>query len=102
LESVFDAKDTATHEYTVVPGDSFDSISKKVGTTIPALQQLNPTAKVLHAKDVIKYRKAAIKRVLKGWLAFNTKNMAQRYNVGDQNYAAKLDYCLAVMAKLKR
>jgi hypothetical protein len=102
FESVLDAKDTATSEYTVAAGDSFDSIARKVGSTLAVLQQLNPDKKVLHAKDVVKYRKAAIKRVLKGWLAFNTKNVAQRYNVGDPDYAAKLDYCLSVMGKLKR
>jgi LysM repeat protein len=102
LESVLDVTDTATHEYTVVSGDSFDLISRKVGTTVPALQQLNPQTKVLHAKDVVQYRKAAIKRVLKGWMAFNPKNVAQRYNSGDPNYEAKLNYCLAIMGKLKR
>lgn len=102
FESVFDPKDAATHEYPVVAGDSFDAIARKVGSTLPVLQQLNPDKKVLHAKDVIKYRKAAIQRVLKGWMAFTTKNVAQRYNVGDPDYAAKLDYCLAVMEKLKR
>lgn len=102
FESVTDAKDTTTYEYTVAAGDSFDSISRKVGTTIAVLQQLNAGKKVLHPKDVVKYRKAAIKRVLKGWMGFTTKNVAQRYNVGDPDYAAKLDYCLSVMGKLKR
>ena len=102
FESVLDTKDTATQEYTVAAGDSFDSIARKVGTTIAVLQQLNADKNVLHAKDIVKYRKAAIKRVLKGWLSFNTKNIAQRYNVGDPDYAAKLDYCLLVMGKLKR
>ena len=103
LQSVDDTKDTAIHEYTVVAGDSFDKIASHVGTTIAVLQELNPDKKVLHPKDVIKYRKAAIKRVLKGFLPFTTKNVAHQYNGGgDADYADKLEYCVSLMDKLKR
>jgi LysM domain len=103
FESVMDTSDTTDHDYTVVSGDSFDAIAKKVGTTIQVLQDMNPTLKVLHAKDTIKYRKASVQRVLKSWRPFTSKTIAQYYNAGgDASYAEKLDYCLSVMGKLKR
>jgi hypothetical protein len=81
-ESVLDASDTTDHVYAVVSGDSFDAIAKKVGTTIQVLQGMNPTLKVLHAKDSVKYRKASTQRVLKSWRPFTSKTIAQYYNAG--------------------
>ncbi|HEV3189075.1 MAG TPA: LysM domain-containing protein, partial [Polyangiaceae bacterium] len=102
IQSVWDATDTNTKEYSVVAGDTLESISKKVGSTVSALQLLNPGVNVLHPKQKLKFRKASMRRVLTGWLPATTTTVAQRYNVGDPDYAAKLNYCLSTMKKLKR
>lgn len=103
-KTVLDTQDPRELEYQVVAGDSFDRIAKKVGTTIDVLQQMNPKSKILHAKDVLKYKKAQIKRLITSWRTFDTATIAARYNTakGDTNYACKLEYALDAMKKLKR
>lgn len=102
IQSVDDPKDTAIRDYTVVKGDSLDRIAHQQGSTIAALQKLNPTVKVLHPGQKISVRKASLRRVITGWLALTSANLAQRYNVGDLQYREKLDYVLALFGKLKR
>ena len=102
MQSVDDPKDAMVRDYTVVQGDSLDRIAKKVGSTVASLQKLNPTAKILQPKQVLKYRKASIQRVITGWMAVTTANLASRYNVGDPSYQEKLDYVLSLFTKLKR
>jgi LysM repeat protein len=102
FQSVVDALDSKTFSYTVVAGDSLDKIALKVGSTIDVLKKLNPTVKVLQPKQTILCQKAKIKRVLTGWLPCDSANIARRYNVGDPNYSAKLDYVVALLGKLKR
>jgi hypothetical protein len=97
-----DDKDPTINEYTVVPGDSLDAIARKVGSTVASLKQLNPTANVLQPKQKLKWRKASIQRVITGWMAANSSNLATRYNAGDKNYKEKMDYVLDLFTKLKR
>lgn len=93
MKSVQDGADKAVYEYIVVPGDSFAQIATRVGTTVDELQAQNPTLHVLHPKDKVKYRKAAIKRVIVGWRAANANSIAARYNGGgDLAYVEKLNY----------
>jgi hypothetical protein len=102
FQSVKDPADKTDHTYKVVAGDSLDKIAKKVGTTVDLLKEMNPKAKVIHPGDVLTYRKASIQRVITGWLTFSNGMVAQRYNGGgDADYADKLAYCLATMAKIK-
>jgi len=104
-QSVIKSVDEASapiQEYTVVPGDSFDKIAKAVGTTIPSLTALNPTARMIFPKQKLKYRKAGMQRVITGWRPFTTSTIAATYNVGDPKYKEKLDYVLALFPKLKR
>lgn len=102
-KSVEDAKDKKEYQYVVVAGDSLRVIAPKVGTTVEVLEAMNPKFKVMiHPKDVLRYRKASIQMVIVGWRHFNTANIAARYNVGDPDYAAKLDYVLNLFTKLKR
>ncbi|MGD0570791.1 MAG: LysM domain-containing protein [Candidatus Sulfotelmatobacter sp.] len=93
------------YDYTVVPGDNPSLIAKKVGTTVEVLEALNPAAKrMIHPKDVLKYRKASIQRVITGWRDFTSMTVvADRYNGGgDPDYAAKLVYVLALFTKINR
>lgn len=50
----------------------------------------------------LKFRKARMQRVMTGWRELNPINVAQRYNVGDPNYAEKLNYVLNLFKNLKR
>jgi LysM repeat protein len=102
LESVLDPVDTKTFTYIVLPGDSLDKIASRVGSTMEVLKQLNPTARILQPKQTIIYRKASIKRAIRGWSPFDSKTVARLYNVGDPDYSAKLDYVLALFPKLNR
>ncbi|MCW7540458.1 lytic transglycosylase [Aquabacterium sp. A7-Y] len=96
------AEDGQIHEVTVKAGDSFDKIAKAQGTTIDVLKQLNPSGSVLRVGQVLKYKKASVRRVITGWRHINTASIAQRYNGGgDPNYAKKLDYALTLIRKGK-
>ncbi|HLL55993.1 MAG TPA: LysM domain-containing protein [Myxococcaceae bacterium] len=88
--------------YKVVSGDNFAQIADKVGSTTEVLQSLNPGKKTLAIGDVITCRKASVQRVITGWLPFDTKTLAARYNIGDARYADKLDYVLSLFKELKR
>lgn len=57
---------------------------------------------VIHPNQVVKCRKARLDLMVVGWRTFNTVTVAQRYNVGDPDYASKLDYCIGVFKRLKR
>jgi len=101
--SVDDASDTKIHEHTVAPGESLWSIAKRHKTTVASLEEHNPEkTKVIRPKQVLKYRKARIEMVITGWRPFRTVTIAQRYNVGDPDYAGKLDYCVGLFRTLKR
>lgn len=103
IQSVLNATDPRTYSYAVVAGDTLERIAEKVGTTVAALTSLNPSkAKIIRPKDVLTYRKASMQRVIVGWREFTTANVARYYNVGDPDYAAKLDYVLSLFTKLKR
>jgi len=94
FQSVLDTKDSKTYDYTVVAGDSLDKISKKVGTTIDELRASNPgKTSIIRAGQILKYRKAAIIRVITGWREFTIETIADAYNGGgDSAYAEKLTY----------
>lgn len=97
FQNVADA-DTAIYEVTVKSGDSLDKIARANGTTVETLKKLNPKAQVLQPKQVLKYQKSAIKKVIFGWKPITTANIAAYYNGGgDSSYAAKLDYALSVI-----
>ncbi len=88
--------------YVVRPGDSFDKIAKIDHSTVPTLQHLNPGIQTLHPKQVIEVQKASLVKIITGWRPITTTTIAHRYNVGDTDYAKKLEYCLSVMNQAKR
>lgn len=100
--SIYDPADPTVREYTVVPGDNLYDIAKKVGSTLAAMTEQNPTVKMLQPGQKLKYRKASIKRIITGWRAITSSNLYTYYNKGDALYAQKLDYVLALFPKLKR
>lgn len=103
FQSVTD--DPNVQNYTVTPGDSLSIIAKKVGTTVQVLEALNPDKKkMIHPKDVLKYKHASIQRVIVDWRDFTSMTtVADRYNGGgDPDYAAKLVYVLDLFKNLNR
>jgi len=98
---VADVSDSKIYEYKVKPGDSLDKIARMQGTTIGVLRKLNPSAAVLMPGQSIRYQKASNQKVVTRWQPITTMSIAQKYNtdLGDPNYARKLDYCLSVMAQ---
>jgi LysM domain len=100
IKNIPDA-DTKTYEVKVKPGDSLDRISRQNGTTIETFRRLNPTVGILHPGDILKYQKAAMKKVIVGWKPLTTASIATLYNVGDSMYAKKLDYALAILKQKK-
>lgn len=98
IRNVADA-DTRTYEITVKAGDSLDKISRERETTIETLRRLNPTVSILRPGQVLKFQKAALKKVIVGWKPLTTTSVATLYNVGDPLYAKKLDYARGVMRK---
>ncbi|MFC5475741.1 LysM peptidoglycan-binding domain-containing protein [Paraherbaspirillum soli] len=93
--------DTRTYEVTVKVGDNLDKIARTQGTTIESLRQLNPGAHMLRPGQVLKFRKAAMRKVIVGWKFITPSSVATYYNVGDSMYAKKLDYALSIIRKGK-
>lgn len=90
------------YEVVVSPGDSFDKIARKNGSTVETIQRLNPSILLLRPGQVLKYQKSSVRRIIKGWRILSTQMAAQRYNGGgDPNYARKLDYILPLLRKGK-
>lgn len=78
-----------------------DQLKKDVQTKIDD-PTVNPMVKLLQPKQKLLCRKAKIKRVITGWLPCDSANIARRYNVGDPDYSAKLDYVMTLLQKIKR
>ncbi|KUZ90894.1 peptidoglycan-binding protein [Burkholderia ubonensis] len=96
IKSVPDT-DATVYEVTVRAGDSIYKIARDNGSTIESIRLLNPTVGVLRPGQVVKYRKAAMKKAIVGWKAVTTSSIAAYYNVGDPMYAKKLNYALTVI-----
>lgn len=100
IQSVPDP-DSTVYEATLRPGDSLAKIAKTHGSTVAVIQRLNPGAQLLRPGQVVKYQKAAMRKVIAGWKLITPASIARYYNVGDARYAAKLDYALSVIAQAK-
>ncbi len=85
-----------------VKGDSFSKISTKVGTTVPELKIRNPGVSTLKIGQKIKYFKASNERVIQEWRTVSSITIAKKYNVGDPNYSAKLNYVLELFIKKRK
>jgi hypothetical protein len=100
IKSIQDS-DSATYEVKVQTGDSIAKIAQTKSSTVEVMQKLNPTAHVLRPGQVLKYKKASLKKVITGWKMITTSSIATYYNVGDSMYAKKLDYALTLIRKGK-
>lgn len=91
--------DGKIHEVTVKDGDSLERIAKEQGSTPEVMKKLNPSAHLLKAGQVLKYQKAEVRKVITGWMPLTSSRIAARYNVGDANYARKMDHALPAVRK---
>ena len=97
-KSVASTTDAKVYEVTVTAGDNLEKIAKANGTTVDMLQGSNPAAKaMIKPGQMLKFRKASVLQVITGWQTVNTAFAANKYNVGDTNYKAKLEFCLSLM-----
>jgi hypothetical protein len=89
------------HEYTVEQGDTFTSIADKNGSTVQELKFLNPAIlpTKLQVGKRLKIRKARIRKTITGFTKLNTETVARLYNIRDDRYADKLNYCLGIIGK---
>lgn len=97
IATVQDDRDKKIYEVVVKAGDSVDRIARANSTTIDTIKSLNPGVHTLRAGQTLKYRKAAVRKIIVRWSMASPSTIAGRYNIGDPDYAKKLDYCLAVM-----
>jgi hypothetical protein len=101
IQSVPDI-DQRTYEITVKQGDSLDKIARAQGSTTETLRALNPGVSVLRPGQVLKYQKAALRKIIVGWKPRTTANIGSLYNTKDPvAYAKKLDYALAAIRRGK-
>jgi LysM repeat protein len=89
-------------QYEVKAGDVIDKIAAAIGTTRQNILDLNPrAAAMIFPKQKLKYQKAAVG--VTSCPAFSPELLQKRYNGNrDHEYAAKIQYCLDVIAKIKR
>ncbi|WP_447741917.1 LysM peptidoglycan-binding domain-containing protein [Variovorax boronicumulans] len=93
--------DDKVYEVTVKDGDSLERIARAQGSTPEVMKKLNPSAHLLKAGQVLKYQKAAVRKVITGWMPLTPSRIATRYNVGDPDYARKMDHALPAVRKAK-
>jgi hypothetical protein len=97
----FPDADDKVYEVTVKAGDSLEKIAKANGSTVEVLRRLNPNAEVLRIGQVLKYQKAAIRKVITGWEPLKPMSIALRYNSmkRDKDYAIKIEFALEHVQK---
>lgn len=99
--TVLDPADTKVYETVVKAGDSLDRIARVNRTTIDTIKRLNLGKAQLRVGQTLKYQKASVQKIIVRWNVAIPATIATRYNIGDPEYAKKLEYCLAVMRKSK-
>ena len=96
------APDSKVFDVTVKPGDSIAKIARQQSSTPDALLALNPQINpaLLRPGQVLKCRKASLRRTITGWRTINADAIARDVNrAGDPHYARKLRYALEMIEK---
>ncbi|MGJ7918169.1 LysM peptidoglycan-binding domain-containing protein [Massilia sp. LXY-6] len=97
--TVTDATDNKVYEIAAKPGDTFERIARTNRTTVDTLKTLNKNMLTLRPGQTLRFQKASVRKVITRWDPPTPRNIAARYNVGDPDYARKLEYCLSVIRK---
>lgn len=93
--------DSTVYETTVGHGDTIERLARANGSTPATMKQMNPSIGLLRAGQVLKYRKAAVRKVITGWMPITATSIATRYNVGDASYARKLNHTPSAVRRTK-
>jgi hypothetical protein len=101
MTTVVDASDNKVHEAVVRHGDTFEKIARGNETTIDTLKVLNKNMVTLRPGQTVRFQKATVRKMIVRWDSPTPRNIATRYNVGDPEYARKLEYCLAIIRKVQ-
>lgn len=101
IGSILDGRIPTIQMHVVAAGETATTIAQREGTTVELLRALNPNVNidVLHAGQLLVFYKAHMGRKITGWRSFDPTTVAQRYNVGDANYAEKLRYVIGKLWK---
>jgi hypothetical protein len=76
--------------------------ARQQSSTTDMLRTLNPSIGTLRPGQVLKYRKAAMRKVITGWKPMTTANVGRLYNTkAPDTYAKKLDHALATIQQVK-
>jgi hypothetical protein len=90
--------DTRIYEVTAQANDSIEKIAKARGSTPELMKALNPSVHMLKPGEVLKYRKASVRKVITGWKSITSSSVAAYYNAGgDPLYVQKMNYALAAV-----
>jgi hypothetical protein len=101
--SVNDPNDGEHPPHVVISGDSLERIARNLGTTVEALQEDNPGVGTLRLGQEIRWHRASRQQLITGWRAFTAANVARYYNGNrDSEYAAKLNYCMGIIERIRR
>ncbi|CAI3932088.1 LysM domain-containing protein [Commensalibacter papalotli (ex Botero et al. 2024)] len=87
--------DAKEHIVTIKVGDSLNKIAVTHQTTVGIIKQLNPGINKcnLHMGVKLRYKKATVKKTIKGWVPMTFSSVARKYNAkGDYRYRQKLRY----------
>lgn len=99
MATVIDPADNKVYEVAAKPGDTFERIARANGTTVDTLKALNKSMVILRLGQTVRFQKASIRKIITRWDPPTPRNIATRYNVGDPDYARKLEYCLCIIRK---
>lgn len=99
IGTVQDPADCNVYTLEVRRGDTYATLARANGTTVDTLKNLNRGAAPLGQGQTLRYQKASTGKMIASWDLPTSQRIAIRYNVGDAEYAAKLDYCMSVIRK---
>lgn len=99
MATVVDTTHNKVHETVIKPGDTFERIARGNGTTADTLKALNKNMVTLRPGQTVRFQRATVRKVITRWDPPTSRNIATRYNVGDPEYAKKLEYCLSIIRR---
>lgn len=104
FKTFYDDPSSPVKDYAVLHNTSAESLARHLETNVAALQKLNSSLdlkKPIVKGTKVRYQKKVTKRVITGWRGATPQMLYSRYNIGDENYAAKIEYALGVIHSME-